>query len=104
MTGFSIIPLARNASVRKTVVFQCQHSSADAIGWKINGTLLNELNHMNISAISLPLPNGDIIYNLMLTALPEYNKTIVECVATFLSQEIPTSSVPVLVLIQGMYI
>ena len=96
--------MARNVSVGETVVFQCQHSTADGIGWKLNGTLLSELNHMNISAISLPLPNGDTIHNLMFTALPGYNKTIIECIATFLSQEPPTSTVPVLVLIQGMYI
>ena len=85
-------------------MFQCQHSTADGIGWKLNGSLLSELNHRNISAISQPLPNGDVIYNLMFTALPEYNKTTVECVATFLSQEPATSTVPVLVLIQGMII
>ena len=100
ISDFAIIPLARNVSVGETVVFQCQHSSADGIGWKLNGTLLNELNHYvrNISAVTLPLPNGDTIYNLMLTALPGYNKTRIECVATFHSKESAATTVPVLFL------
>lgn len=103
-TTFTTIPLAKNVSAGERVVFQCQHETADGIGWKLNGTLLNTFNPANVTATGLPLPNGNVIYNLILTALPRYNNTTIECIATFLNQEAPTSTEPVLLLIQGMLI
>ena len=95
-------PLPRNVTLEEEVVFQCQHSTADVIGWRLNGTLLSAYAHQNTTVSSIPLSDGGITYKLMIIALPEYNNTSIECVAVFLDPGLPImETAPIVLLIQG---
>ena len=59
-------------------VFQCQHESADIIGWRINQS--HRL-PSNSSGYSENLADGGIVYMLAVVALSEYNETAIRCVA-----------------------
>ena len=59
-------------------VFQCQHTTADGINWRINGSTLRDLPE----GVSTDR-GSDGVFILTITALLKYNQTMVECVAFF---------------------
>ena len=89
---------------QRTATFQCRHSFASAIGWRVNRMPLNTANFQNISATSTPGLDGVITHILSIRTLLEYNGTITECVAFFdgPSSQVTTPAVPLL--IQGVFI
>lgn len=100
--GFIESPQPMNVSAGKKATFQCQHSTSNSIGWKLNGTSLNDYAPPNTSVITFPTSNGDIINRLIITAFPHYNETQVVCFARFTTQGLITvDTTPVLLLIQG---
>ena len=74
---FLLSPMSLNLTVDAVAMFQCQHSTADGINWKINGATLRDFPE----GISTDR-NGEI-FSLTIIALPEYNQTAIECVALF---------------------
>ena len=88
-----------------TATFSCQpFIIADiSIAWKVNGTSLGLYNPPNITTKSNTLPDGRNIDKLMITALPEYNATTIECVIVHFDGSHPQSSPPVNLLIQGLF-
>ena len=89
-------------TVGEEVTFLCQHPTADGIGWKINGTILNSISLPNITVTSNPVPDGDVLYRLVITAYEMYNMTSFICVATFLdSGNSVVETLPAILLLQG---
>ena len=89
-------------TIGEEVSFVCQHSTADGIGWKINGTILNSVSLPNITVTSSHLPDGGVLYKLIIIAHQTYNMTTFTCVATFLDLELSTmESFPATLLLQG---
>ena len=76
--------------------FLCQHSSSDAVNWRVNGTSMNKINSANISTTTM----ADID-SITFQTLLEFNQTTVECVATFFDGSPPQFTSPVTLLIQG---
>ena len=56
--------------------FRCQHSDANFIGWRVN--------NQSIECSPLPGVSQDHV-TLIVLALPEYNATVIECVALYLN-------------------
>ena len=64
-------------------VFRCQHSTADIIGWSVNGSLVGRRPPPDISLGLVDDINGNLVDTLTISARPEYNGTEVVCVARF---------------------
>ena len=63
--------------------FRCQHSTADAIRWRVNGSLVGRSPPPDIILDLVYDVNGNLVDTLSITARPEYNGTEVVCVARF---------------------
>ena len=98
---FIRFPTSLNVTVGQRAVFQCIHSTADTIGWRVNDTALSTLNKSSISSSGISyLPDNSIQSILVIDALSEYNNTSIMCVALFIGFS-PQSSTQVMLLIQG---
>ena len=86
-------------SIGEEAVFRCEHRSAPATFWRINGTALSSRPELN------DVFNDENIgrfHTLTVTALPEYNTTVVQCVALFDSDNSqPETTAPAVLQIQG---
>ena len=83
-------------TIGKEAVFHCEHRSAVAIFWRINGTSLSSRTELSDDF------NDDIIRNLTVTALTKYNNTLIQCVAVFHSDNSqPETTAPAILKIQG---
>lgn len=100
---FITSPVSRNVTTGEEVIFLCQHSTADGIGWKMNGTILNSISLPNITVTSNPLPDGGVLYKLIISAHQVFNTTLFTCVATFLDLGYSTvETLPAILLLQGL--
>ena len=79
---FSLSPLSLNITENSEAVFQCQHTTAASINWKINGSILREV-PQGVRAYL----NHNGVYVLIITALYEYNPTLIDCVAYFVDSQ-----------------
>ena len=83
-------------TIGEEAVFRCEHRSADAIFWRINGTSLSSRPDLSGDF------NDDIIHNLTVTALTKYNNTLIQCVAVFVSDNNqPEITAPAILKVQG---
>ena len=95
------------APAQKTVVqgrkarFVCQHSTADAIGWRLNGTTFLDRSLEGVSASSASLAGG-VLNTLTIVAHPEYNQTRIGCVAFFDTGSPIEVTDTVVLIIQGL--
>ena len=66
-------------------VFRCSHQTADIISWRVNGTSLSQTS-VDIPGITAEIThqeNNNVLNTLTILGPPEYNGTVVECVAIF---------------------
>ena len=82
-------------TIGEEAIFRCEHRSAVAIFWTINGTALSSHPELNNDF------NDDIINNLIVTALTKYNNTLIQCVALFDSDNSQPETAPAILKIQG---
>ena len=75
--------------------FRCEHPSADGYVWLVNGTSLRNLPHNVL--MNLRVENEVLLLG---QALPEYNLTSVQCVATF-TNRLPVQSFAATLTVQG---
>ena len=64
-----------NESVAK---FRCRHKSADSLGWRVNGSQVQQFPDINTTSIR---ENAALLSTLTIPARSQYNKTMVECLA-----------------------
>ena len=69
------------------VTFMCRFAQAIYVGWLINETGTNQFLPAAITTGSVT-SNGDEVSTLTIAALPEYNETVVGCLATLPSHEL----------------
>ena len=93
---FPLSPMSLNITLDTVAVFYCQHTTANVITWRINGTSLGDFPEGVSSAI---ISGG--IFTLMIAALPDYNLTVIECEALF-SDSPSAQTEPAIMMIQGM--
>ena len=80
-------------TIGEEAVFRCEHPSADAIFWRINGTALS--GRPELSDDFNDVINGQLTF----TALTKYNNTLIQCVAVLgISQPVTD---PAILKIQG---
>ena len=82
-------------SIGEEAVFRCEHRSAVAFFWRINGTSLSSRPDFNNDF------NDDIIGQLTVTSLTKYNNTLIQCVAVFVSDNSQDETTPAILKIQG---
>ena len=100
---FEVAPSPLTVAVEQGIAsFQCQHSLADVIGWRVNGKPLNVVNLGNISSSTVTVYTVDGATMLSIGTHLEYNGTIIDCVAIFFNGSPPQFSVPVALLVQGL--
>ena len=95
---FLISPASLNVTVDTVAVFQCQHSTAHSINWKINGSILQDLPEGFSTDRS-----GDRVFSLNIEAFAEYNSTVIQCAAFFTGSPSEDSERS-LMMIQGIYL
>ena len=82
-------------TIGEEAVFRCEHRSADAIFWRINGTSLSSLPDLSDDFID------ETITQLTVTSLAKYNNTLIQCVALFDSDNSqPETTAPAILKIQ----
>ena len=85
-------------TIGEEAVFRCEHRSAAAIFWRINGTSLSS----RFALHNFIDENIGRFHTLTVTARLEYNTTVVQCVAVFVSDNSqPETTAPAVLQIQG---
>ena len=82
-------------TIGEEAVFRCEHHSAVAIFWRINGTALSSRTDLYDDF------NNDLIGQLTVTALTKYNNTLIQCVALFVSDNTQPETASAILKIQG---
>ena len=82
-------------------MFNCQHDTADTVGWLLNSTSLSHLEEQFNTCIH-PLPYGAPLHQLKIPSNLEYNMTTVVCLALFLDGSRPEMTNPVYLILQGI--
>ena len=73
-----------------TPPFRCRHTSSDAlIAWRVNGSSITS-DDIRPGSIN---ENGATVHTLTIPAEPQYNGTVMECVAFFFDGSPPVSEV-----------
>lgn len=82
--GFIVTPSSRIWIIGHSTTFECQHSTADTVGWRVNGTSLGDIHNDNFRFNS-NMRNGSVVHFLTIAnPSPADNHTTIECVAAFL--------------------
>ena len=92
--GFLVSPAPLTVAVGTEAVFQCQHLNSDFVTWRINGIAVGVFPDI----VDIHLSGS--ISSLTITARPEYDGTMVECVAGFLGSTV-LDIAPASMMIQG---
>ena len=85
--GFTEVTRSLNVTVDAEATFHCSHPRASVIVWLINTTEINR--HTEIEGTFRVNFRGDI---LTVTALPEYNTTMIQCQAFFYTGSITSTA------------
>ena len=80
LVGFIEEPTNLTVAEGVEAIFHCQHPTADAISWRLNGTALLDSLLDDVIATSASAAGG-IRNTLTITAHSKYNQTRVQCVA-----------------------
>ena len=80
-------------AVGQDAQFSCRHSSADDVGWQINGSSLNRIDLPGITTFISFVDSG-VINMLMIESIDTiFDSTMIECVAIFFDRS-PTEVTP----------
>ena len=96
---FTEIPTSINISVGETAEFRCRHSTADVVVWRVNGSLISQVNPA--PDITPEFISGGS--KLTIVGRVEYNGTEVVGVARFFSVSSDESTYPPAIL-RGVYV
>ena len=97
-----MIPSPQIVGFGQNAVFQCLHSVAPNILWALNGTVVGDNDFPGVVTIGSSTDmNGDMVSNLNITAISDFNNTRVTCIAIFRNFS-RTETTPVSLLIQGI--
>ena len=78
--AFSEIPTSQVVSAGEEADFRCQYNGASFIGWTVNGS-----SNYPPDIFTQNRQADGLLSVLIITALPEYNGTLVQCVATIIN-------------------
>ena len=95
--GFMIVPASRIGILGHVVTFQCQHSTADDIGWTMNGNSLGSNGNKTVQFGS----DDRAVHWLTINLTAANNNTEIVCIAKFLDGSTQETT-PAIVLVQGI--
>ena len=101
---FTVQPSNKKVFAGIDVLFQCSHSSADNIGWRLNGTSINTPNFTKECHYyrEVRYLNDSTKLNIFkIRAAPGCNDTTVQCVAFFFNNTAPEISTEATLIVQG---
>ncbi len=106
--GFLQVPSSINVTVGQERRFRCQHSTADTITWRINGTRLSDNHPQNIvTHTEMSSSNNhssvDVVHILTIQGAQIYNETTIQCEAVFFDTSPSEVSPEVVSLVQGIH-
>ena len=93
--GFLVSPAPLTVVVGTKAVFECQHLNADFVTWRINGTAVRDFPDIT------KIRHNSSISSLTITARPEYNGTMVECIAVIVGNTVLEEVASASMVIQG---
>ena len=93
-----IAPTSQSVNIGQTATFRCQHISAHVLYWRVNGLSIGNTPPPGISRSTSVEENG-IVHVLTISGIPEYNGTIVKCVAAYING---SSEVSPAVILEGI--
>ena len=79
-----MVPQSQNVTVGEEVTFHCEYHSAAILGWKINGTLLNDQPDLENDFIDTTTGR---VYTIRVIALAKYTTTSIQCLNVRESEE-----------------
>ena len=94
---FTEIPVSVNISVGEAAEFRCRHSTADVVGWRVNGSLISQVNPPH--GITTEFISGSS--KLTIVGRPDFDGIEVVGVARFFSASPEESTYPPAIL-RGM--
>ena len=95
---FSELPSTLIVSPGTEATFRCRHPTADVIGWLVNGMSVGQIINSDIIPGTIHDDGGSLLHTLTIVAYPEYNESEIECVASFIHQQLPSQLSPVVTL------
>ena len=78
---FIEVPAPLNVTLGSVANFTCEHTAADFIGWRVNGSSADRVDFHCVQQETRFPPSGLPIHILTIEAVPECNNTVVQCVA-----------------------
>ena len=100
-SAFEEVPKTQEVSDGDSAVFRCRHGSADTIRWRVDHTLISANPPADITPNTVR--EGDhVVHTLTIVGCPQYNGTIVECVAMFDDHSPDEQTAPAVLLVRGM--
>ena len=95
--------MSLNITVGTGAQFYCQHSTADNIGWLLNGTALGSFHPPGVNTSGAAGSNGFLFMLSVATSkVHNYSTSRVECIATFLDGSLFRHTSPAILLVQGV--
>ena len=91
---FTEIPRTLNVTAGIQAMFRCQHSDADTLAWRVNNRSIRQSPLRGLS-------QSQDRSTLTIIALPEYNGTLVECLALYFDGSPPDSAPPAYLIVEG---
>ena len=98
---FEEVPKSQQVSVGDSATFRCRHQSADTIRWRVDHTLITANPSPDITPTTVR-EGGHVVHTLTIVARPEYNGTVVECVAMFDDHTPDEDTLPAVLHVLGM--
>ena len=104
--GFIRVPSSINVTLGEERKFQCQHSDADTITWRINGTRLADYHPLHIvthteMSSSENHSTTAVVHILTIQEVQVYNETTIQCEAVFFDTSPSELSRAAVSLVQG---
>ena len=98
-----MVPVSLNVTVGTEADFYCQHSSADIIGWQLNGRALGSFHPPGVVTSGAAGSNGFLfILTVATSKAHNYNMSRIECIATFIDGSLLRRTHTAILLVQGL--
>lgn len=99
--AFEEVPRSQQVSNGDSATFRCHHQSADTIRWRVDHALITANPSPDITP-TIVREGDHIVHTLTIVARPEYNGTVVECVAMFDDHTPDEQTAPAVLHVLGM--
>ena len=100
--SFIEVPLSQSVAEGVPVRFRCRHRATNTLVWEVDGVLFNQSSALNASTFAVPVDGGTARHVLLFDANLSYHHTSIVCAAIFSNGCPQQTTMPALLLIQGI--